>query len=161
MTSSEMRFGRSSMLHQEAPETDGVKRMRQLTMKNGNGLDKTFEIDDSAPIGYGGFGTVFAVPREPSFVVKRVALTPPQPIGNTHGFIAHIKRTKERLLGIKADEENRPQPRRFICNSIDEIVEQALSTHWCFDLSDLKIMSVWVLQKNAPAKSLLDHFCAE
>jgi len=130
-------------------------------MKNGDGLDKVVEVDDTAPIGYGGFGAVYPIPLEPNFVVKRVDLTPPQPIGNTRAYVAHIRTTKERLLGIKTEEENKPQPRRFICDYIDEIVEQALSSHWCFDANGLQISAVWFLQKKAPGKALLEHFREE
>lgn len=130
-------------------------------MKNGSGTEKVVIVDDTAPLGYGGFGTVFLVPLEPKLVVKRVELNPPKPIGNTHGYVAHISTTKERLLGIKVEEESKPQPRRFICDYIDEIVEQALSTHWCFDISGLQISAVWFLQKRAPGNSLLELFREE
>lgn len=133
--------------------------MRQLVMKNGDGLDRVVEVDDTVPIGYGGFGAVFPVPLEPDVVVKKVELSPPQPIGNMRAYIAHIRTTKERLLDIKSEEENRPEPRRFICEYIDEIIQQALSTHWSFDISSgLQIGAVWFLQRKAPGKSLLESF---
>jgi hypothetical protein len=130
-------------------------------MKNGSGIEKIVDVDDTSPVGYGGFGTVFSLPSEPKLVAKRVELNPPQPIGNTHRYVAHISTTKERLLGIKTEEESKSQPRRFIFHYIDEIVEQALSTHWCFDTSGLQISAVWFLQKRAPGKSLLELFHEE
>jgi len=77
--------------------------MRQLLMKNGSGSEKIVDIDDTAPLGYGGFGTVFPVPLEPKLVVKQVELIPPKPIGDTHVYVAHINTTKERLLGCNHD----------------------------------------------------------
>jgi hypothetical protein len=132
--------------------------MKKLTMRNEKGVEKSVEVDDATVFDYGGFGSVFEVPDEPNFVVKRIDLTPPQPIGNISRYVAHIRTTKERLLGFKAEEENKPHPRRFICNYIDEVVEQALSTHWCFDIIDLQFGAVWFLQKRAPGRKLLDHF---
>ena len=132
--------------------------MRQLAMKNDNGRERLVDVDDSMPIGYGGFGTVFSLPSEPNFVVKRVDLSPPQPIGNVRGYVAHIRTTKERLLGIKADEERQPYPRYWIFDYIDEIVEQALSTHWWFETRGLQIGAVWFLQKKAPGKALHELF---
>lgn len=132
--------------------------MKNLTMKNESGRERLVEIDDSSPIGYGGFGAVFSVPREPDVVAKRIDLSPPQPIGNVRGYVAHIRTTKERLLGIKLEEENQPSPRYWIFDYIDEIVERALSSHWCFDIQGLQVNAVWFLQKRAPGKSLQEHF---
>jgi hypothetical protein len=135
--------------------------MKRLTMKNDSGHETLVEVDDSVPIDYGGFGTIFALPHEPNSVVKRVDLSPPQPIGNIRGYVAHIRTTKERLLGIKAEEEDQPNPRYWIFDYIDEIVEQALSTHWLFEANGLQIGAVWFLQKKAPGKKLQELFREE
>jgi hypothetical protein len=124
-------------------------------MKNDNGREKIVDVDDSIPIDYGGFGTVFSLPSQPSLIVKRVDLSPPQPIGNIRGYVAHIRTTKERLLSIKSDEERQPHPRYWIFDYIDEIVEQSLSTHWWFERSGLHVGAVWFLQKVAPGRQLL------
>jgi hypothetical protein len=135
--------------------------MRRLTMKNDSGREKLVDVDDSVVIAYGGFGSVFSLPYEPNFIVKKVDLSPAQPIGNIRGYVAHIRTTKQRLLGIKAEEERQPRPRYWIFHYIDEIVEQALSTHWWFETNGLKIDAVWFLQKKAPGKALQELFSEE
>lgn len=132
--------------------------VRQLNLKNGENDVKVVEIDTDAVIGYGGFGSIIPIPSETGFVVKRVEFNPPQPLGAAPGFVAHIKTTRQRLLSIHEEERTRERPRIFILHSIEEIVDQALSTHWCFDLDKSLITAVWYRQRVAPGQSLLDRF---
>jgi hypothetical protein len=132
--------------------------MPNLTMKDEEGNEKIVTINETI-YDYGGFGSVFEIPGEPDFVIKQIKLPDPQPIGDISRYIAHIRTTRERLLGIKSEEGRKPFPRMFIYDYIDEIVEQALSTHWSFNsIANYQFDVVWFLQKRAPGKKLLDCF---
>lgn len=132
--------------------------MAWLTMKDGNGRELSVEIDDTSTLGFGGFGRIHPVIDDPAHVVKRIELDPPQPVGNIPGYVAHIRTTRSRLLEIRYEEQERAQPRAFIIEAIDEIVEQALSTHWAFDPSGLQITAVWFRQRRAPGRPLSELF---
>lgn len=131
--------------------------MRKLRMSDCNNDLVEINVDDDVILGYGGFGSVFPVADRPEAVVKRVELES-LPVGDTSAYVAHIRTTRERLLSIKADELMRGAPRQFIVRSINEIVDQSLSTHWCFDQEGTKITGVWFLQRKAPGKCLIEHF---
>lgn len=132
--------------------------MRRLEMRDADGDVIVVDVDDLTRIGYGAFGAIFPVPGDSSYVAKRIELQPPEPVGNKGRHIAHINITRSRLLAIKAEEEARWDPRDYIIDAIDQIVEQALSTHWCFETTGLDITAVWFLQKRAPGTRLLDLF---
>jgi hypothetical protein len=132
--------------------------MRELRMKNLDDAVKTVSVDDATVLRYGGFGAVFEVAGEPNLLLKRLELPVPEAIGNIPRYLAHIRATRSRLLRIKRDEEESDRPRSFILKCIDDIVDQSLSTHWCFDTAGLNVTAVWFLQKKAPGKELDELF---
>lgn len=132
--------------------------MRHLTMRNAEGAQLGVEVDESAVVESGAFGAVYEPLNDPGFVVKKIPLEMPEPVGNIPRHVAHIKTTRARLLEIHAQEEGRRRPSRFIVDSIDELIRHSLATHWCFDRSNMTITAVWYRQRKAPGRELIRAF---
>lgn len=128
--------------------------MPTLRMKNCSGETIAVDLDDGEKFGSGGFGTVYRLASDPGFVVKRLCLERPVPIGDAQRYVAHICTTRDRLLEIRRNEAERARPSAFILGSIDHIVHRVLSTHWCFEYDGLWLNAVWLRQHEAPGVQL-------
>ena len=116
--------------------------------------------DDPSKQKYGGYGTVFPLLNDPTLIVKRLNIIPPEPLCNIRNYTAHITKTKGRFYEILQVEECRQHPRQFIIDYISEILDYSLSTHWAYELShdSMSITAVWFLQKHASGKPISEHF---
>lgn len=112
------------------------------------------EVDlDTVPEGWGGFGTVYPVVSNPGYVVKRIAMENPQPLGNVGSYTVHVTETRTRFEEILSRGAG-----AFPREMIREILA-SLALAWSVDRApDGRMAALWFLQRRAPGRSLREFF---
>ncbi len=137
--------------------------MITLVMRAIGGTQQTISInvDTENVIASGGYGSIYNVPNDPTVVVKKLDMEPTLPLGDLNQYLAHISVTKDRMQRIIDEENINSNKRQFIIDSVKEILDYSLSTHFYCDHTNFKISAIWFLQKKAIGKRLTDHFVDE